>query len=318
MRTVRAADIERAPITWLWREHIPEGMIAGIAGRPGQGKSLLAVHIAAEVSQHHPVIVSTVEDPLRQVAKPRIEAAGADMDRVHFAKPAHEPLPEGLDALEAVIRETGAKLVIADPIAAHLTTRITEDQAVRRALTPLAAMCEELGCTYLVIAHVVKSIPANAEPLQAVGGSGGGLAGACRVMYLLGRSPEDAEERILAPLKCNISAEPSSLSFELDSHSWDDGVDAGLLVYRGESDLGARAVLDASRPPADPTKREEAAEWLEDYLRAAGQPVLQRQIIEDAVRLGFTERTVRRASTDLGIVKPKGGPNSCWSLPEGA
>jgi AAA domain len=49
--SIRAADVPREPVRWLWRERIPRGMISLVAGRPGEGKSLFTNLVGADVSR---------------------------------------------------------------------------------------------------------------------------------------------------------------------------------------------------------------------------------------------------------------------------
>jgi len=184
--TIRASAVKPEAVRWLWEDRIPLGTLTLIAGRPGQGKSLLTAYLAAEVSKKGDVIFSNLEDSLAQVVRPRLQVAGAKLDRVHFWTPI---LPADVDALETKIRRLKAKLVILDPIAAHLTVAIYSDQDVRRALTPLTAMAARTGCAIVAVHHTVKNVSKNAHPLQAIGGSSGGLTGAARAVFIFGPSP---------------------------------------------------------------------------------------------------------------------------------
>ena len=61
-----------------------------------------------------------------------------------------------------------------------------------------------------------------------------------------------------------------------------------------------------------PEKRSKAEEFLLRYLRLGPQPAAE--LKEDGKQYGIAERTLRRASNDLGIVKTR-GPGSTWELP---
>lgn len=115
-QTVRAADVQAAPVAWLWQERIPSGMLSLVVGRPGQGKSLFGAYLAAEVSREGGVLFSNLEDARRQVLRPRLEAVGARLDRVHFWTP---NLPRDSDELGERIIAQRAQLVVLDPIAAQ-------------------------------------------------------------------------------------------------------------------------------------------------------------------------------------------------------
>jgi AAA domain len=309
---VSAASVERAPVSWLWRNRIPRGMLSLLFGRPGTGKSLFAAHLAAEVSRRGGVIFATHEDPLKQVARPRLEAAGAALERVHFWTPL---LPEEMRRLADVILERDASLVVIDPIAAHLSVSVYNDQEVRTALTPLAQVAEETNAAILLLHHPIKNPAASAHPLLAVGGSGGGLAGAARVAYLWGRSPDDQDERVLACVKSNLGPEAKALAFELDTHEFDDIGDIPRLIPVGESEVTPQALLGANQATGKkaPEKLARACEFLCGYLRLG--PRAPAEIKEDAQQHALSWMTIRRAADELGVLRANAGTKSVWTLP---
>jgi KaiC/GvpD/RAD55 family RecA-like ATPase len=197
----------------LWRERIPRGMISLVAGPPGQGKSLFAYFVAAEASHSGGVIYSTGEESLRKAARSWLEAAGAVLEQVIFWRP---ELPRDLDKLHDQIVQTDANLVVLDPVAAQLGVSIFNDQDVRRALSPLNEVAEETKAAILLISRTTKRIDKRAHPMDAIGGSGGGLRGAARVAFLFGPNPDDSDERLLACVKSNIGPEPATFAFEID------------------------------------------------------------------------------------------------------
>jgi len=315
----RASGWEPAPDRWLWRERIPEGVIVLLAGRPEVAKSLLTFLIAADVSQFGDVIISNREERIRQSIRPRLEAAGADLNRVHLWTP--ELLPKGQSDILGKIRKWDARLFMLDPAAAHLSVSIYNDQDVRRALTPLTKIAEGTGCSFVLPAHMIKAVSARAHPLAAVGGSGGGLVGAARVVYLMGPNPQDADERILACAKSSVHGErPRSLAFEIDRVEVEGAGEQPKLVLVGESDVDAQALVagsavgGAARPPE---KRARAEEFLANYLRYGPRP--QAEVREDATQHGIRPKTLRDAFEALGGVSKKRGFGKSgyweWALP---
>src|SRR5205823_3940944 len=97
----------------------PRGFISVVAGNPDQGKSLLAYLIAAE-SQAVPVLFSSYEEPREHVWRPRLEAAGANLARC-FMRPeiTFSRNPADAAVLEELLKETGAEILIVDPIMNH-------------------------------------------------------------------------------------------------------------------------------------------------------------------------------------------------------
>jgi AAA domain len=323
---IRADGVQPQPVRYQWRQHVPAGMLSLIAGPPGEGKSLAACHVASEVSQSAPVIFSTREDALAQVVRPRLEVAGARLDRVHLWRAG--ALPEQIEELEAKIRRHRVKLVVLDPVSSHLSVPISATQRVRLALERLHELGEATGCGFVLVSHVLKTVSARSHPLAAVGGASGGLTGVCRIVHLFGRDSGDENTRVLAPAKSNLGSWPPSLAFTIESVPFafpgsvdrtslelgEDESHVGRLVFEGESEVTSHALVrGVPQSSSEAGKRWEATEWLLGYLRLGPRPVAE--IREDSARSEHAWRTVRRAADDLGVIR-SGGPGSTWELPE--
>ena len=107
-----------------------------LAGDPGIGKSQISIDIAARITtgaewpdggraDSGSVIIISAEDSAADTIRPRLEAARADLSRVHILKaavkgngsPTTFSLQDDLNGLAAKINEVGdARLVIIDPI----------------------------------------------------------------------------------------------------------------------------------------------------------------------------------------------------------
>src|SRR5262249_48163238 len=95
--TRRAADVQRRAVRWLWQNRIPRGMVTLLVGPPKVGKSVLTSDIVARVTRGtswpdgaanpsgpSTALVVNTEDLVAEVQRPRLEAAGADLERVVF------------------------------------------------------------------------------------------------------------------------------------------------------------------------------------------------------------------------------------------
>jgi hypothetical protein len=155
LRGRAAAEIEQAALRLLWRDRLIIGAINLIAGQPGAGKSSLTALMAAEVSRKGTVILSNCEDDPSSVTVPRLAAAGAILERVHVIPPDDAPaFPRELEGLEHVVRETGTKLVVIDPIGAHFSPeRLAHD---RTSLRRLAAVARRAQCAVVAVHHTTK------------------------------------------------------------------------------------------------------------------------------------------------------------------
>lgn len=305
----RVKDIEPRAVRWLWRDRIPQGMLSVVAGKPSAGKSLFTLAMAAELSEEHDILVAASEDPAHEVVRPRLEAVGADLHRVHIAN--RFWLPSGLDYIAAQVKEHDVRLVVIDPIADHLDLGVNRrTDSIRKVTEPLAALAESTGAAVVLVEHALKGVSKNADPLSAIAGGSSGLVAAARVAYIGGIDPNDNERVIL----CNVKplgprAKPLAFAIDTVEFTGSDGRlgSTGALVFEGELD-GFEVMSLLAKPSHDkagrpPTVREEAAEFIARYLLAAeDHSAPSKDLLEDGKRHGHTEKTMRRAAADsLGI-----------------
>jgi hypothetical protein len=225
-KLVRVSDVQPEKVVWLWENRIPFGKLTLLEGDPDLGKSLIACDLAARVStgcampldtmwrQPAGVVILSAEDGVADTIRPRLEAAGADVSRiVAFSLDNVLPsIPDDLPEIERAIASVGAKLVIVDPLVAFLGERVraTNDQKVRRALTPLAALAQRMGVAILAIRHLTKN---ERAATKYRGGGSIGLFGAARAVLLAATYPSDPTCQVLVPTKTNLSAPPSSITY---------------------------------------------------------------------------------------------------------
>lgn len=316
---IRADEVEPENVEWLWRELIPRSMFSMIAGRPDQGKSMVAMHIAAEVTKAGGnVLYSSKERAFGITEKPRLLAAGGIEEQVFFWR---FSLPQQFDELADHIVDNSIDLVVMDPVSAHFRNRSSD--GIREILSPLTELIEATGTAVLFIEHALKRVPPNSHPLNAVAGSSSGLPAACAMAFLWGTDPSNEEAKVLAPVKHNIRDKPAALAFEVDTVEV-DGIEDMVPMLMFDSETVIDPVRLVAREPGSgkvgrpSDKRAAAAEWLTNYLAEAKVPVAAAKIQEDAKQYGMTGRTLRRAAQDMGIVKnpPGGGPKTTWELPE--
>jgi hypothetical protein len=326
VRAVAFAAIDKEAVQWLWPGRIPLSMLTLLVGDPGLGKSLLTVDLAAKVSRAEAdVLLLSAEDHKAATIRPRLEATEAVLERVHHVEVRRDGLEDGIALpddgaeLHRIAEECKAKLVIVDPLMAHLPESVNSwrDQSVRRALAPLHRLAQDLRCAVVVVAHLNKA--KGGDALHRTGGSIG-IPAAVRSALLLARDPEDPEpergcQRVLAHVKSNVSTQAETLACEIETVLLDDQSEAPKLKIVGTSTVSAADLLDAPSEEMR-TERDEAIEFLAAELADGPRPA--KEIKQAASAANIFERTLKRAKADLGVTSTKDGLNGGWRwrLPE--
>lgn len=297
--TVRAADIEPEIVEWLWPGRIPRSHVIVITGFPGVGKSTANYDLAARVSrQGEVVLVFTAEDHLAAVVRPRLEAAGADLNLVRIVT-IPITLPDDIGRLKELVQEFEAALVIVDPLVAFIGDGVNthRDHHVRRVLAPLADLAEATKASVVVVIHTNKGT--GTEPLMRISGSIG-FTGAARSVLLAAEDPQDERRRILAVVKSNLAEMPPPLAYRLVGVTLEGGITTSRVEWLGEAPEVDIHQLLAGRDP----ERDGASGEAMDFLREIGvqtRALAQTEIMRDAKAQGIAERTLRRARERLGI-----------------
>jgi AAA domain len=312
------------PIHWLWRPYLACGKLAVLDGDPGAGKSLFTVDLAARLTRggrmpdgswrrkKANVLFLNAEDALDDTLRPRLDAAGADVNRVFclggvqvgIADGAEMSFPGCFDALRRAVVAHQIELIVIDPMMAFFKPAVptNSDQVMRVALAPLAALAARSGATVLLVRQLSKH--AGRKALYRGGGSIG-IIGAIRTALFLGRTAEP-DRRILAMTKSNIGPTAPALACRLAE-------EAGRprLEWLGECDATAD---DLCRPPAPgaASDRATADEWLLAALASGPQPAKELQ--EEARAAGYCLRTLERAKRRVGVVarRVRKGGRAFW------
>src|SRR5215831_13080294 len=102
MQLQRVNELKPEPLSWLWQQRLGLGKLAMLDGDPGLGKSLVALDLCARLSTGRPMpdgspglgpgnaLVLNAEDGPEDTTRPRLEALGADLERVFVLRPSDE------------------------------------------------------------------------------------------------------------------------------------------------------------------------------------------------------------------------------------
>ena len=339
--TRRLSDINAKPVSWLWPGRIARGKVSIIAGNPGLGKSQITASIAAIVtaagrwpvdrSQCKPgeVLFLSAEDDPADTLRPRLEAAGANLDRVHvmvsvivgYTGEGQQQnrafsLQRDVEALSVKLTELGdVAAVVIDPITAYLGDVDSHRNAeVRALLAPLSELAAKHDTAIIGVSHLNKS--AGPEALMRVTGSLAFVA-AARAAYLVAQDPDNPGRRFFLPMKNNIGPDSAGLAFRIEAatvQSTAGPLESSLIVWEPEPVTTTADEVMRPQAPEHGSALREAEEWLQDALT---EPTSAAEISRSAEEVGISKKTLRRASQSLRIGKEKTGMKAgwVWSLP---
>jgi hypothetical protein len=314
---VPASSVRMDRPYWVWERRIPVGGTTLMPGRESLGKTALVCWAMARLTRGQLegqwfgrpayVVYIGTEDDRASVMVPRLTAAGADLDRVHFVDmPDGMTFSVGVDTAALTQSLTGrdVALVVVDPLDGHLQGVDTHRKAeVQQAVAKLALLAQAIRCGALGLAHLNKGDVRDL--LQRVVGSVG-FTTSVRALLGVGEHPDNPAERVCVLGKANMTdkATVPALRFRVDGATvpHPDGgppIDTGLAVILGEElGIDPDAVID-SGTPAEKTARDEAADWLADVL--SDGPMERSEVVKLARAEGITLATLNRARQPAGV-----------------
>jgi hypothetical protein len=282
---IRASNVKSRSIRWAWKGRIAVGYLTVITGEEGLGKSVFAAWQIARMTrgelegewEGEPVTVLVIasEDGVADTWRPRLDLAGADLERAGFlALDLLGPdwnLRDGIDAVRGAVAATEARFIYIDCALDHMPSpksgeSINSPAFVRGALGPLRALVRELDIAAEFSMHPPKARGASYRELVQASQA---FTAIPRIGLLLAWHPEDDERdpdrrRVLIRGKGNLGRNPGTLEFRVAGRDYDhdDGVTAEREVVTEVRNSGISlsdlhpAGVGAER---EPTKAERAA-----------------------------------------------------------
>jgi AAA domain-containing protein len=317
VRLTPAALIALRPTYWVWDGRIPHGALTLGPGREGVGKSLFCAWLAAQITLgtlpgiHHgtprSVIYAATEDSWERTIAGRLLVAGADLDRVYRVEVDQVgttvalSLPRDCAALAEQITTHDVALLILDPLISAVDSRINVNQEeLRGALEPLAALADHTGTAIFGLAHFNKATGADA--LSRITGSRA-FAAVARAALAFARDPHAEDGScVLSQVKSNLGRlDVPSLRYTIESVTvptpegpgqW------GRLRFLGETDTHVEALLNDTDND-DGENRAELDEWLRTYLTDHGGAAPANDVIRQGTAAGYSRDKLHRAKNRL-------------------
>jgi hypothetical protein len=309
-------------VKWLWHGRIPLGKLTILQGDPGLGKSTLALDIASRVSRNLPmpddsvsalnepaaVFLMSAEDGLADTIRPRLDAAGADQERIFAPEEGGQFLvPRDVDLIRDAVEQKNAKFVILDPLAAFLDGSINSwnNQHVRRALTPLSQIAGQTGAAILVLDHLNKR-----SGIAAIQRGSGSIAfnATARSVLLACKHPQDPEACVVASVKSNLGSPCVSLAYR----TVEAANKAVKLEWVGECRYDADELVAGAFEPTNGKILRFAMDFLRERLLLSS--ALSTVVEAEAQARGISIRTLARARKELGVRSQPIGHQGQWTL----
>ena len=303
LKIISMDEVQSKEVNWLWYPYIPYGKITIIQGDPGEGKTTLALRLAALLSkgealpfddtEREPVkvIYQTAEDGLEDTIKPRLEAAEADCSQIKVIDESEAALSMLDERIEKAIIEVAARVVILDPIQAYVGANINMNNAneVRNIMAQLGRVAEKYDCAILLVGHMNKG-SGNKSSYRGLGSID--FQASARSVLIVGRIKDNPQVRVMVQDKSSLAPEGEAIAFELDKENgfnWLSGI-------------------------AKEKKSEQAGNLILEYLSNGKKP--QQVLLRKAQAAGISKRVLYEAKKELNVQSVKEGSQWYWELPE--
>jgi hypothetical protein len=327
MPFIPLSQVQPQPVDWLWPRLLARDHTHLLDGDPGRGKSTMTFDLIARLTTGRPmpdgapaaapmsVVLLNAEDSARDTVRPRLAAAGADVDRVLIWETLPgEPvfrLPSRVEELAAVVREHAAGLVVIDPVLAYLdpAVNIGSDPSVRQALAPLQELARSRHCAIMMQRHLNKTGGPQAlyRGLASIA-----FIAAVRIAWVVGPDPKVPGQFVLAQSKNNLGPLAPSLGYRIISVA----DDLAQIEWLGPSPWYATDLVGTN--PAKVGAVQRAADFVKTFLRDG--PRRGRDVIAAARAQGLAKITTQRAARFLQIryqrvVRSPHDHTTYWLLP---
>ena len=220
----RLLSTEPEPVPWIAEPLLARGAVTMLAGREGQGKSMLALALAAAVGhgstvagiecQPGRVLVVDAENGEREAHR-RVRGLGVKRGALVYAEADGFNLRSDLAQLDALLAEHGPDVLVLDSFRSLAPGLDENDSApVEATLGPLRGLARRRCCAVLLLHHAAKASDGY-RGSTAIGA-------AVEIGFTLAREREDPQARTRRKLscwKCRLAPEPEPRWFILEANA---------------------------------------------------------------------------------------------------
>ena len=335
-----ASEVNPAPTIWLWENKIPLGQMTLIAGKPGGGKSTVALDIIARVTMGadwpdgakntlgpRKVVLAAAEDDRSTTIVPRLMAAGANLEKIIFLDPltvrdysAEDSTPqtrqlqlsEDVGKLRQLLAdEPDIVLVVVDTITSYFGEVNTNlDKGVRPVMDALAKAFRDCTACFLGIVHLNKR--SDTDALGKILGASS-IAGAVRAVWNVNKDPDNKEERFFTEVKNNLAKSQSGIKFTTKDKEVSAGIKGSYVEWLASCEETADDVMNKERDTQG-RKDKKGVDLARVFLPAAlaKGSRLARELFKEAEAEGISVDQLKRAKYELGIITFKKQDGWYW------
>lgn len=304
MAVIKWADqTEITSVNWLWKPFIPFGKVSMLEGNGGDGKTTLMLTIAAMLSRGitPPTLKNGVLDPSETIEPittffvtnedgvgdmtiPRYIRAGGDRSKLAYSGELEHHLTLNEKELYEIINETGARLLIIDPLQSFLPQGINIGNMtqMRSVFSMLTKIAQATDCAIVIIGHLNKNEGAR-DIHRGIGSVD--ISAAVRSIILVEADKNDRTKRYARLIKSNYDESdytPIQLAFDKDKKLYfriADNIDATKNYGRHERKIDC------------------AADIIQNMLKDS--PAAISDIIAECSKHNISDKTTRRAGKDV-------------------
>lgn len=310
------SQIQTAAVEWLIPGLFPRGELSVLGADGGTGKGLWQAQLIAHattaresdffpgsISKPCRALIFSGEDDPAKVLRPRLLAAGADVEKVFvetsdgFFRKNGCLLSIDSELMAEIIRNTAPDLVIVDPYQAFLPmdVKMAERNQMRGATTPLRAVLRETNSAGLLVAHSNKK--GSVAGRQRLADSAD-LWDASRCVVMMGRD-RVTKQVYVSNEKNSYAPECRTTLFTIEGATV-EGVKTAVAVYQGTTDKkDYDFIMDKPARPAE--SKSEAKEAITSILNESQLGSMETSRLKSEVMnmVGCAPATFERARKEL-------------------
>lgn len=325
-----ASEYTPSEIKWIWKNYIARGKFHLLAAPPGSAKTLLAIAIAALLSNNGGfpddwklnregcVVIWSDEDSIEDVLKPRLIAANANLnniffiDSMSFNNDESHPIDPTVDLryLSECLPEREIDLIIFDPITSLIKGDSNKQMDVRNSLRWVTELAEKKSCAILGITHFTKGT-AGSSPVERITGSVA-FSALSRIALTILASP-NSDRKVFCIAKSNLGMDRGGFEFTVEEVSITENISAPKVKWIKEHDQSAYQISNNLNRREDQRLNHSTIDVLQSILEEGSQESNYiKQVMKDH---GYSDKQTRTARNHLNVQIEKIGSQTFWSIP---